>query len=62
MAILLSVLIFVGIVVGLARLLGENSVDISEDQSSMVKCIKCNIYLPILEAEKTSQGWICKKH
>ncbi len=62
MAILLSVLIFVGIVVGLARLLGENSVDISEDQSSMVKCIKCSVYLPVLEAEKTSQGWICKNH
>ena len=48
MAILISVLIFVGIVVGLARLLGENSVDISEDKSSMVKCIECNVYFPAL--------------
>ena len=55
MAILISVLIFVGIVVGLARLLGENSVDISEDQSSMVKCIECNVYFPALEARKTSR-------
>ena len=62
MAILISVLIFVGIVVGLARLLGENSVDISEDQSSMVKCIECNVYFPALEARKTSNGWICKDH
>ena len=62
MAILISVLIFVGIVVGLARLLGENSVDISEDQSSMVKCIECNVYVAALEARKTSRGWICKDH
>ena len=62
MAILISVLIFVGIVVGLARLLGENSVDISEDQSSMVKCIECNVYFSALEARKTSRGWICKDH
>ena len=62
MAILISVLIFVGMVVGLARLLGESSVDISEDQSSMVKCIECNVYFPSLEARKTSTGWICKDH
>ena len=62
MAILISVLVFVGIVVGLARLLGESSVDISEDQSSMVKCIECNVYFPALEARKTSRGWICKNH
>ena len=45
MAILISVLIFIGIIVGLARLLGESSVDISEDQSSMVKCIECDLSL-----------------
>ena len=59
MAILISVLIFIGIIVGLARLLGESSVDISEDQSSMVKCIECDVYFPMFEARKTSRGWIC---
>ena len=62
MAILISVLIFIGIIVGLARILGESSVDISEDHSSMVKCIECDVYFPIFEARKTSRGWICKDH
>jgi len=54
------VLVFVGILTGLARLFKAEGIDLDNQKNELIKCFKCGSYFPRDFSVISSKAQICK--